>query len=521
MGYTHYYLVAPEFDPAAFGRVAADFKKMVAPLKHLGVVLADGWGENYPTISPTEICFNGVEKCGHEKRNLGITWPSESASGIAKNGVDTTLLEITKSTWFAGASLETRACGGDCSHEAFSLSQKLETTMERHDGSTYELEPQGEYSSLINQDGTRDRNPANDVEKYFEFTKTAYKPYDLAVTVALVIAKHHLKEQIVIRSDGNMENWHEAMQLCHHFLGYGRGFCLDEDGAEPLEPAGAEAMIAQARKNQVEIGRIKADHDGLEKEKKEKQREIQERYYATISELKRQEDLMVGSLRKEINDSETKRDKDVGELLEARSKIDRIIKLLRVEQRKLDTENQEKWSHRRDNHREIVESLTDDCIDLRLLIFENDRPKNKYTVSIAGMSKFFESHWNCGGLLELPRSCGFYIDNFGDVHGEITHLPTLDAARKYVKTRNIRKLMKDFFERYDKVHEEYQQVCQKYTLKDFAEILEEQFKGYWTHNVAWSYRDDLLKEHGIDTDDVEKMTPEQLLRLMKATGYGY
>ena len=38
MGYTHYYLVAPEFDTAAFGRVAADFKRMVAPLKHLGVV---------------------------------------------------------------------------------------------------------------------------------------------------------------------------------------------------------------------------------------------------------------------------------------------------------------------------------------------------------------------------------------------------------------------------------------------------------------------------------------------------
>ena len=521
MGYTHYYLVAPEFDPAAFGRVAADFKKMVAPLKHLGVVLADGMGENYPTISPTEICFNGKRDCGHEKRDLGITWPAESASGIAKNGVDTTLQEITKSTWFAGASLKTRACGGDCSHEAFSLSQKLETTMERYDGSTYELEPQGEYRSFRNQDGTRDRNPANEVGKYFEFTKTAYKPYDLAVTVALVIAKHHLKEQIVIRSDGNMENWHEAMQLCHHFLGYGMGFCIEKNGAEPLEPTGAEAIIAQARKNQVEIGRIKADHDGLEKEKKEKQREIQKRYYTTISELKRQEDLMVGSLRKEINDSETKRDKDVGELLEARSKIDRIIKLLRVEQRKLNRKWHETLSNRRDRHIEIVGSLADDCLDLRLLIFENDRPKNKYTVAIAGASKFIESHWNRDGLLELPYSYGFGVDCDGNIQRDITHLPTLDAARKYVKTRNIRKLMKDFFERYDKVHEEYQEICQKYALKDFAEILEEQFKSYWTHGLTWSSHDAILKKHGIDTDDVEKMTPEHLLRLMKANGYGY
>jgi len=68
MGYTHYYYISSEFDAKAFAKVAADFKKMVTPLKHLGVILADGAGENYPTISPTEIRFNGLEKCGHEVR---------------------------------------------------------------------------------------------------------------------------------------------------------------------------------------------------------------------------------------------------------------------------------------------------------------------------------------------------------------------------------------------------------------------------------------------------------------------
>ena len=202
MGYTHYYDVVSEFDKDQFAKVATDFKKMVTPLKHLGVILADGLGENRPKITPTKIIFNGLTKCGHEERELGITWPSDKATGIVKNGVGAQLLEITKSQWFAGATLETRACGGDCSHETFALEQKFDTTTAWSDENTK--------------------------GKHFQFTKTAYKPYDLAVTVCLVIAKHHLKDDITISSDGEMIHWEEAMQLCQHFFGYGKDFALDE-----------------------------------------------------------------------------------------------------------------------------------------------------------------------------------------------------------------------------------------------------------------------------------------------------
>ena len=252
MGYTHYYYVEKEFNKEQFSKVATDFKKMIMPLKHLGVVLADGLGENYPTISPTEITFNGLAKCGHTKRDLGITWPSSTASGISKNSVDQQLVELVSGSWFVGAKLETRVCGGNCSYETFSLDQKLETVITRYDKSTYELEPEKELKRYTNQDETQDENDEdNIVGKYFQFTKTAYKPYDLAVTACLVIAKHHLGEQIVVRSDDNMENWHEAMQLCHYFLGYGRGFCLDDDEeAVPLDASDSHAMISQYNKNQ-------------------------------------------------------------------------------------------------------------------------------------------------------------------------------------------------------------------------------------------------------------------------------
>ena len=62
MGYTHYYYVSKVFDVKEFAKVAADFKKMMIPLKHLGVMLADGDGKDHPVISADEI-WKGFDIC--------------------------------------------------------------------------------------------------------------------------------------------------------------------------------------------------------------------------------------------------------------------------------------------------------------------------------------------------------------------------------------------------------------------------------------------------------------------------
>ena len=228
MGYCQYCNVEAEYDKALFEKVSSDFKKMMQPLKDVGVILADSDGENCPIISPTEIRFNGLANCGHTKRDLGITWPAPQAIGVAKNGGGTQIQELTNSNWFAGSQLRTRVCDGDCSHEPFSLEQKKKVEYTNDDGSKRIDTPAGEYSEYAREDGTRDKTPANEVGKFWQGIKTAYKPYDLAVTICLVIAKHHLGSGITVHSDGTMENWQEAIQMCSHFLGYGQDFILDE-----------------------------------------------------------------------------------------------------------------------------------------------------------------------------------------------------------------------------------------------------------------------------------------------------
>lgn len=65
------------------------------------------------------------------------------------------------------------------------------------------------------------------VRNGFDFCKTQYRPYDLAVMICLVIAKEYLKERIEIRSDGKSEDWQPAMDTCQEVLGYGDNFRLN------------------------------------------------------------------------------------------------------------------------------------------------------------------------------------------------------------------------------------------------------------------------------------------------------
>lgn len=207
------------------------------PAKTVFVPLADGHGEGKAEINNKRILFNGVVNCGHTNRNLGITWPAESARGIAfamaryEEIPTQTLISVLcgqeeelavndsdiSGTWFAGLKLRTRSCGGDCSHETFDLPLELDKNSQQ--------KPIGEIS-YYDQHGKPVYNDKEEVGLYFEFCKTAYKPYDLAVIICLIIAKHHLKDEIIVSSDGMLEQWKDGMLICQKILGYGLDFRL-------------------------------------------------------------------------------------------------------------------------------------------------------------------------------------------------------------------------------------------------------------------------------------------------------
>jgi len=199
MGYTHYWYREKEYSPEEFRTIVDDFKQVIPELEKVGVKLAGGLGKGEARINYEDVWFNGVEDCGHEEFELHIAWPSKNAGGVGLYAD-----EAVKGTWFAGAKIETRVCGGDCSHETFHFPRVFAV-------------PDWQ-------------KPENGL--WFSCCKSAYKPYDLAVNCFLIIAKHHLNKRLKVSSDGENEHWFDGMLLCHKILGYGLEFKLDRDEDE-------------------------------------------------------------------------------------------------------------------------------------------------------------------------------------------------------------------------------------------------------------------------------------------------
>jgi len=217
MGYTHYWYRKIDIDQDMFTKIATDFFKAKPYLEDfINGYLSGGDGTGFPEINNQIIIFNGNQDCGHPQRNLGITWPSKDAKGISNGSND-----VAQVGWFAGAHLTSRTCGGDCSHETFYFPR---------------VEGPREYQ--------KENWPEFEEDFCFECTKTAYKPYDLAVTVALVIAKHYLGDQIYVHSDGEMKDWEDAVKVCEALFHYGSEFQLDE-GKYPIRKEPLPKPVAE------------------------------------------------------------------------------------------------------------------------------------------------------------------------------------------------------------------------------------------------------------------------------------
>lgn len=199
MGYTHYWYRPLEIEQPTFDAIRADFEKIILALDEKGIKLGDALGREVPVINDEQIRFNGLENCGHpENSDICIPWPSKGARGLGNN------VTAIDGGWFAGATLQHRACNGDCSYESFIFDR----TEKKHSWT----EPE--------EDGLQ-----------FECCKTAFRPYDIAVTAFLLIAKHHLRDKIRVSTDGDFDGWADAIALCYAHLGYGlNDFKVDDDG---------------------------------------------------------------------------------------------------------------------------------------------------------------------------------------------------------------------------------------------------------------------------------------------------
>ncbi len=163
-----------------------------------GVELAGGLGEGPPDITEQIVRFNGRTDCGHPKNEeISIPYPSEGAEGVGPNSS-----ALDENADGVVTRVRHRCCDGRCSYETFSFPRSLDTKLH----------------------GDPDENGL-----YIEYVKTGFRPYDIAVTAALMIAKRHLRAGLLISSNGGDHQWADARRFCQRVLGYGDWFGIVEE----------------------------------------------------------------------------------------------------------------------------------------------------------------------------------------------------------------------------------------------------------------------------------------------------
>jgi hypothetical protein len=205
MGYTHYWERPKTIPKKAMEKIAADCKKVADYVQNeLGIALASGTGEGEPKFNSESIYFNGsdLQPSGvwTTDEELCIPWPAPMAS--LSEVVADPVAQKTDGVWFAGNLVTQRVAPlgknghGSGSYETFHIPETFDP---------------GEW---------QESRPEAKKGLFFECCKTAYRPYDLMVTAALLILKHHLPK-VELGTDGEEKDWLDARILCHNLLGYG------------------------------------------------------------------------------------------------------------------------------------------------------------------------------------------------------------------------------------------------------------------------------------------------------------
>ncbi|MGC9951682.1 MAG: hypothetical protein ABSF64_35465 [Bryobacteraceae bacterium] len=197
MGYTHYWHRPRTIPDPLWDRIRSDFDKLILPLSDACVVLAGGLGKGPPEITNEAIRFNGPEECGHLPNDeLVIPYPSKDGEGIGPSET-----AIDGDFFGLGVTVKHRCCDGSCCYETFEFDKSMDTS---------------------------DKEPDAD-GLYIEYVKTGFRPYDIAVTSALLIIKHYLGDQFVVHSNGADAQWSDARRICQKVLGYGDWFGIIEE----------------------------------------------------------------------------------------------------------------------------------------------------------------------------------------------------------------------------------------------------------------------------------------------------
>lgn len=243
----------------------------------------------------------------------------------------------------------------------------------------------------------------------------------------------------------------------------------------------AVAMVEEYLNNQKETARIRTEAEASEEAVKTEMRDLNDEFYKKERELDDEKSRRLSALNNKIKTSEAETKEALNPLWERMNRVKRIIALLRIAetiQPVKDIQEGEITTY----HEEYLEWLgclyKGDYLTIRLLITENKKPKNKYSLLAYGRCAFEDQK-----ILNRREVYSYGTPNVNDHAGgfqvklELGSFPTIPDAKAYAQ-KSANKPLKQFIDDYVKLKAEYMEVTATYTLSDFEQITaQEKVKG--------------------------------------------
>ncbi len=221
----------------------------------------------------------------------------------------------------------------------------------------------------------------------------------------------------------------------------------------------AKDLIEEYKKNGLEIQRIKNETEV----KEEQAREIRDKVKDNIWERRKLLDAEESAARqfcdKTVEAIGKEEERQTAPLESQRESVKRIIDFLEVQEKfkpcELETPRASKRYSSEAGFLEWQEWIhNDDYLKLRLLISENDKPVNKYTVSVYIASVFHKP------LIEFPYS-----------PRELNSFKRVEEAKVYI-AKKIEGLFQDEIKAIEALKLEYSEIIAAYKLSDFEDLFE-------------------------------------------------
>jgi hypothetical protein len=233
-------------------------------------------------------------------------------------------------------------------------------------------------------------------------------------------------------------------------------------------------------------------------EKDKKDREISNRYWELERKLGDKKEAELQAVNKDFLTYQEKQEKEIKDLREIVNRVNRILEFKHLTKKTLDLSFS--VENGRDKSLELIDQIKTPYMTVNVYIYENDKPKNKYTLAVLGYSFFA----NNDDLINLPKCYGLgLMDLSANIRFAIKDNSSINELKTYY-LKQKEKILGDLLKKHAYVEKEYNAVLKNYNTPEW-ELL------YWEHQK------DYYKNHysrGTETKEYKQVLKE-ILNLKK------